>query len=84
MPTVMAAHETQDGDYLQRLRAAGLYIIDPAQAVRFARTMCENLANGFSVHEIGIREWLIYHEWPVENYERETRIGAAVYCPGLA
>jgi hypothetical protein len=81
MPTVMASHETQDGDYLNRVRLAGLASADPLQAIKFAHMSCANLARGFTVRQIAINEFVNYHEMPVSSYGRVIEIAAAVYCP---
>ena len=94
MPTVMAAHETQDGDYLQRVFRSGLvrqwsWPLSPdaqAKTIRFAQSVCSDLARGYTAHQIAVGHTLNYPEegWSVAENEQWVRIAAAVYCPELS
>jgi Protein of unknown function (DUF732) len=92
MPTVMAAHETQDGDFLQRLGRAGLVPTrthspaDAARDVRWAHEACFALARGYTVRQIAIADTVRHPEegWTEPENEEWVRISAAVYCPELS
>jgi len=77
----VAGHQTQDGDYLTRLRLGGITVNDADMEISFAHMMCRNLARGYSVEELALGEYLRYHEGPVSFYAQNIEIGAAVYCP---
>jgi Protein of unknown function (DUF732) len=84
-PDIPIAHETQDGDFLTRMRVAGWNLTSPTDAIEYAHQTCENLARGWTQHEIALG---IYEKWGtatmgVAQIEQEGRIAAAVYCPGL-
>ena len=87
MPTVMAAHETQDGDFLQRVRRALLPdgFDNPAQDIRWAHAACDELARGYTAHEIAVLDARRHPDegWSVAENEQWVRIAAAVYCPEL-
>jgi hypothetical protein len=90
VPAEAAGHLSQDGDYLHRLRTAGLVgdltAWEAAQNVRYGHAVCEALGRGFTIRQIAVYDHATHpnESWTKQEDEQWDRIAAAVYCPGLA
>jgi Protein of unknown function (DUF732) len=87
MPTVMAAHEAQDGDFLQRLAQAGWDVSNRAGMIQWGHDVCTTMARYSWTPEMLALQQSEYKGWPqptlTASYLKGIHAAAQVYCPKL-
>lgn len=82
--TAPAALITDDGRYLQMLRAGSIAVPDPARAVAGGRNVCRNLAEGMTRGQLVLFAWRNDHTvagLDVAHIALLVNDAISVYCP---
>jgi hypothetical protein len=83
VPTVTAQQETQDSDFLTRLRIDDISVDDPVGAIRYAHDVCRYHALGYTAYDYAMWSYRIYGDddrHPFWVFEDEAKIAITVYC----